>query len=385
MATQAAAAGHTVELVSPTRLCLGAFTRHVQRVHRVPSFGREPAQWLEAVIQLLRSRRYDVLLPTQEQAAILCRDASRIRELGVGLAVPSFDSLLRVQDKAAQYVTLRDLSLPHPRTWIVRAPEGLSAIEPPVYLKAPIGTASNAVRLIESHAQLRAAAAELNFHNGIIAQQCLPGPLVIIQAVFEAGELVRSHANLRERNGSSGSACVKRSINLPEASELVRELGQQLSWHGALSLDAILTPTGPSCIDINPRLVEPGNAWRSGTDLVDALIAVSLRHAPEPSRPSSADVRTHQLLLAILGAAEGAHGRRRIGRELATCLLRRGPYSDSIEELTPMRGDPLAAAPVVAATLTTLVSPRTWRWFAGGAVSAYALTPEAWTKITDHH
>ena len=42
VATQLSAAGHVVEVVSPTRFGLCGFTRHVRRVHRVPAFGRDP-------------------------------------------------------------------------------------------------------------------------------------------------------------------------------------------------------------------------------------------------------------------------------------------------------------------------------------------------------
>ena len=41
-------------------------------------------------------------------------------------------------------------------------------------------------------------------------------------------------------------------------------LGQRLARRGALSADAILTAAGPVYRDINPRLVEPANAWRRG-------------------------------------------------------------------------------------------------------------------------
>jgi hypothetical protein len=46
------------------------------------------------------------------------------------------------------------------------------------------------------------------------------------------------------------------------------------------------------------------------------------------------------------------------------------------------RGDLRAAAPVTAAALATLVRPALWRHFAGGAVSAYSLTPSGWHELT---
>jgi predicted ATP-grasp superfamily ATP-dependent carboligase len=382
VATQAAVAGHVVEAVAPTWLGPASFTRHVRRVHRVPAFGRDPERWLEATLEVLRTGGHDVLLGTHDQVALLSRDAARVSELGVALAVPPFASLLRVQDKVAQATTLREVGLPHPPTWVATSREELVArATPPVYLKAPIGTASNAVRLASDRVGLLHAARDLELADGVVVQDSVPGPLVMVQAVFDHGDLLAWHVNLREREGSSGGACAKRSIALPVIGNHLESLGGALQWHGALSLDAILTPDGPSYIDVNPRLVEPANAWRAGVDLVGALLAVSMGERVNPLPPGRPGVRTHQLLLAVLGAAQRGGGRRGIARELAAALTHRGPYAGSTEELTPLGGDPLAAIPVAAAALATLAHPASWRLFTDGAVSAYALTPTAWKQI----
>ena len=310
VATQAASGGHVVDAVAPTRLSPASFTRCVRRVHRVPAVGQDPECWLEATLDVLRAGDYDVLLPTQEQVAVLSRDAHRVDELGVALAVPPFASLLRVQDKMAQAETLCGVGLPHPPTWIARSrAELLTRATPPVYLKAPIGTASNAVQPARDGAELLDAANHLELADGIVVQDLVPGPLVMIQAVFQNGGLIAWHVNLRERQGSSGGACGKRSIAMPVVGDHLATLGGALEWHGALALDAIITPDGPSYIDINPRLVEPGNAWHAGVDLVGALIAVSRGEHVKPLPSGRPGVRTHQLLLAVLGAAQRGSGR----------------------------------------------------------------------------
>ncbi len=381
VATQASAAGHRVEVVTPGRVGLARFTRHVRRVHHVPAYGRDPYGWLEATLAVLRSGGHDVLMPTQEQAAILAREAGAVRELGVALAVPPFASLARVQDKLAQARTLRELGLPQPDASVARsARELLDRATPPVYLKVPIGTASAGVRRAGDGASLAAASRELSFADGgVLVQRALEGRLAMVQAIFDRGRLVAWHVNVREREGASGGASVKRSAWIPAVERHLDRLGGALTWHGALSLDAILTPGGPSYIDVNPRLVEPGNAWRAGVDLVDALLRVSCGEPVERLDTGRSDVRTHQLLLGVLGAA--ARGRRAVLRELLDAAARRGPYAGSTEELTPARRDPLAAVPVAAATAATLAAPRSRRLFTDGAVSGYALTPAAWREI----
>ena len=224
VATQLAAAGHTVEVLTPDRFALTRFTRHVAAVHEVPAYGADPLRWLEAALAVLSGAKFDVLLPTQEQAAVLSLSAERVRA-------------------------------------------------------------------------------------------------------------------------------------------------------------AILTPDGPCYIDVNPRLVEPANAWWSGVDLVDMMLRISVGESPAPVRPGRSDVRTHQLLLAVLAAA--AVGRAAVIRELLEAARGRGPFQDSHEELTPLHADPLAAVPLLLTSVATLVQPRAWRRFATGAVTSYALTPRGWKMIVD--
>jgi glutathione synthase/RimK-type ligase-like ATP-grasp enzyme len=365
-ATQLGAAGHEVHVLSPDPLCLARFTRHVRRVHRVPAYGLDPFGWLEAALGVLRGG-FDVLLPTQEQVAVLSLEADRVHDLGVRMAVPPFAALRRVQDKLSAYATLTEVGLPQPRAVVASSAAELVAAQAlPVFVKTPIGTATSGVRHVTDREGLDRAARELDFP--VLVQEPVAGPVVMVQSIFDHGRLIAIHANLRTRTGASGGASAKRSIAADLVEEAVARLGGALDWHGALSLDAVLSDEGPVWIDVNPRLVEPGNAWRAGVDLVEALIA--RREQPR----ARAGVETRQLMIALLGAAQQRGARRAVLAELVRG--RRGA-----EELTPVRGDPLAAVPLAAVTGALLVHPGLWRHFAGGAVDNYALTPGAWEAI----
>jgi hypothetical protein len=201
------------------------------------------------------------------------------------------------------------------------------------------------------------------------------------QTVFRNGALVAFHANERTAEGASGGASHKTSRQLPDARRFLEVLGRDLGWHGALSADVILSESGPLFIDINPRLVEPANAWRSGVDLVGALLEIALGSTPPPEPDSRPDVATHQLLLAVLGAAQRKEGRGGVAHELLAAARRAGGYARSTEELTPAGHDPLALLPVAMASLATLVRPASWSWFASGSVENYALSPAGWEAI----
>jgi hypothetical protein len=467
VAGRLSASGHHVEVLSPDRLCLCRFTRHVRRVHVVPSYGADPLAWLDAALAVYRHGEFDLLFPTQEQVAVLSHSAGRLASGGIWTAVPPFEALRAVQDKVSASATLRALRIPQPTTAFVASADDLRAWRSlPVFIKTPIGTATSGVRLIDSVGALRSCADELEAAGvfagsvvaaggvvaggasaggavdggaagsaavdggaagaaavdggaagsaavdggaagsaavdggdagsaaaptgapadgqalGVIAQEPAAGPLVMVQAVFAHGELVAAHANLRVREGARGGASHKRSLDQPAVVVGHLEcLGRALRWHGGLSADAVLTDAGPEFIDINPRLVEPGNAWRSGVDLVGAMVDVARGGAAEAQPPGRPGVATHQLLVAAVGAGANDGTRRAVAAEIWAALAHTGLYRGSAEELTPVRGDPRAALPVIAATALMLVRPAAGRRLAAGSVADYALTPAGWDTL----
>ena len=387
-ATLLSQAGHRVEALSPDPLCLCQFTRHVRRVHRVPAYGADPLGWLDAALAIAGRQHADVLFPTQEQVAVMSVAAPRLRGAGLRTAVPDFTALAAVQDKLTAYATLTRLGLPQPPATIATSRDELVSAGPlPVFVKTPIGTASAGICQVTMTGQLRRLANQYDGDGvfaggGVLAQQPATGPLVMVQSVFARGRLIAFHAAERTGEGAAGGASHKRGIELPAVREHIAILGGALGWHGALSADVILSPHGPQFIDINPRLVEPVNAYRSGVDLVSALLDTACSGTAEPQATGRPGVQTHQLLLALLGAAQHDGRRRDIARQLWAALSRQDGYHASTEELTPLRHDPLTVVPVAIAALATLIRPGTWRHFTSGSVEAYALTPAAWRHIS---
>jgi hypothetical protein len=387
-ATLLSQAGHHVEALSPDPLCLCRFTGHVQRVHRVPAYGADPLGWLDAALAIAGERDADVLFPTQEQVAVMSCEAGRLAGAGLRTAVPGFTALAAVQDKLSATATLSRLGLPQPPSAVITSAAELASAGPlPLFIKTPVGTASAGVCRVTTAGQLRRLAGQYEKDGvfdagGVLAQQPVAGPLAMVQSVFAQGELIAFHGAERTREGAAGSASHKLGIDLPAVREHVRVLGAALRWHGALSADVILSADGPQFIDINPRLVEPVNAYLSGVDLVATMLDIACGVSPAPRPAGRPGVQTHQLLLAVLGAAQHGGRRRDVARQLLGALSGREDYRASAEELTPLNHDPLAGLPVLIAATAALIRPGTWHYFTSGSVEAYALTPSAWDQIT---
>ena len=97
-----------------------------------------------------------------------------------------------------------------------------------------------------------------------------------------------AHISRQSANGSTGTA--------------------RLSVDYIMPIDSAV----PLLIDCNPRLVEPVNAYRAGTDLVDLLLRVSLGETPAALPDSREGVVTHLAMQALLGCASRGGTRRDI-------------------------------------------------------------------------
>ena len=376
-------AGHRVELVSSDPICLGRFSRFVSRMHQAPASGADPDGYLAAVMDVVKSRRIDVLLPVHEQAYLFAAARKQLPS-GLGIALADFEAFEQVQSKAGLADLLMRLKVPQPKTDIVRSADEFAAERPyPFFVKAAFGTASVGVwRVGDAHrrdAVLLQLEAQNAFAEGLLVQAAISGALERTQAVFDHGRLVASHIYRQVAEGPGGGDVLKISVVDAPVRETVARIGQALQWHGALSFDYIRdheTRT-PYFIDANPRLVEPMNAWFSGVDLPGALLQVSLGESPPAQADGRAGVLTRLGLMGLSDVALHRQRRRDILREIALLASNSGRYRGSREELVPLLTDPCCAIPLAVVVARLLLTPQAAIRFTDSTVAAYSLTPQA--------
>jgi predicted ATP-grasp superfamily ATP-dependent carboligase len=376
-------AGHQVELVSSNPICLGRFSRFVNRVHRAPASGVDPDGYLAAVIEIVKTASIDALIPVHEQAYLFAAARERL-PAGLGIALADFDAFEQVQSKARFAALLSRLKVTQPQTDIIRSAVEFVAERPtPFFVKAAFGTASAGVWRVGDLRQRDALLLQLEqqnaFADGLLVQAAVIGALERTQAVFDHGRLVASHIYRQVVEGPGGGDVLKISVNRAEVRETVERIGQALAWHGALSFDYIRDDaTGtPHFIDANPRLVEPMNAWLSGVDLPGALLQISLGEAPPVQREGREGVLTRLGLMGLLDAARRRDRRRDIWREIGLLISSSGRYRGSREELVPLLTDPWCAIPLAVVVARLLRAPEAAARFSDTTVAAYSLTPSA--------
>lgn len=383
-------AGHTVDVCDPAPFSLGHFSRFVRHVYRCPPVGRDPFGYLDFVLSRLATGDYDVLLPIHEQAFLFSRVKARFPGT-VGLALTEFQSFEQAQSKASFVTLLRQLAIPHPPTRLASSEQDLRTETGfPFFLKTAYGTATSGVWKISSPEQLDSAIerlktqAALDGSDEVLVQQLATGRLERIQTVFAHGVLVAWHGYRQEEEGNGGGDISKVSVYRRVVRDYVERIGQQLGWHGALSLDYFFDQqTGtPQFIDANPRLVEPMNGVFSGVNLADKLVKVSLGEeiddAPVAGREGT---RSHMLLMALLEIGTRRRSRVALLREVERALRGHGRYLGSHEELLPITMDPVSAVPLSYVLSRLLIQPGSASALGTQAVEAYALSSQAVRQI----
>lgn len=372
-------AGHHLEVLDSSLTCICRFSRWVQRVHRCPIPAADPLGYLQAVNSVFAAGRFDVLLPTHEQAWLFAAARSRL-DVADRVAVAGPEAFARVQSKIECARLLDEVGLPQPRWGIVDSPEDLAHWEPTFYLKAPFSTAGAGVRRVMkveeaegAFVALRAMAPDIP----LMIQAAAEGEYAQVQALFDHGRLVAAHESVRTAVGIGPSAAGRVSVRHAFAREDVARVGERLRWHGGLTLDYLFTSTEHRYIECNPRTVEPANATASGVDLPALQLDLSLGRHPAEVPPGRAGIRTHGSLAILLGAAAYRGTRRAVLAEGLRLAFRRGPYRHSQERLTNPWRDPPSTIPLLVAVARVMITPGAAHRLARAAVGAYSMTPEA--------
>ena len=371
--------GHHVEICDPSPWCLSRFSRFVRKFHRCPGLRDDPSGYLDFIERLFATGQFDVLLPSHEQGFLFARVRQRLAGR-VGLALPDFESYRTAHSKAGFSRLLDRLDLPQPPTRIVTSAQMLrDAVRFPAVVKTSVGTASRGIWFVRDAGALEIALRDLEasgaFDDAVLVQDLIAGTTEKAQSVFCRGRMIGFHAYRQIAAGVGGGEAIKQSVSRPVVRAHVENIGRQLNWHGALSVDYIVpdNDASPSLIDCNPRLVEPINAHRSGVDLVGLLLLISLGEMPAALPEGQPGVLTHLAMQALLGCASRDGTRRDIVRECRRLYAASGPYAGSSEELTPVELDWMSAVPLWMTAAFLLVSPKSAVKLARGGFGAHLL------------
>jgi predicted ATP-grasp superfamily ATP-dependent carboligase len=287
--------GYRVHVSSHERRSLAGASRFATATALVPSPLLAPAEYTDAIAELVRRRRVDVLLPVTEQSLLALLPA-RDRFAGVSVAAPPLDALRRISNKSELLVHADKQGIAVPRQAVLESPgtarDALGALSFPVVVK-PARSIHEGGFFNVKHA---AGAAELAARLAafppaaypLIVQERIVGPGTGIFLLLWDGRLLATfaHRRLREMPPSGGVSVYSESIAAdPALVAASRALLDDFGWHGVAMVEYKRDArTGtPYLMEINGRF------WGSlqlavdaGVDFPALLVAAALGQPVAP-------------------------------------------------------------------------------------------------------
>lgn len=296
---------------------------------RTPSLSRNPAGYLATLIRELKSRPYDLLLPTFEESLLLAEFREEIESLTC-LLLPPFETMWQLHHKPSLYNLCCELDIPAPPSVTRLNPanlnEQVSGLPFPVVLKLPASNNSVGREYCDTMAELverfHAVYAHETQHQAEppFVQQKIDGEAIYTLMLCHEGRKLGEvlYRPLRTFPENGGTSSHRESIQHPQIAELTARLAAATNWSGFLGLDFIVDRADgtPYLIDANPRANPAVHlGYLGGVDWTGLLIDVQRGHQPPPmmARPG---VRNSTPLLDALWLMEGLLPRKNWGPNL---------------------------------------------------------------------
>ncbi|KAK0733554.1 hypothetical protein B0T26DRAFT_26488 [Lasiosphaeria miniovina] len=296
--------GHKVHAICPPGKGLLRFMKRV-KIHPLPPHA-ENRHWHIQVLALAQRLDIQVMIPTQDEVAILATRSYLYHDIGVSMTIPALTSLSLIMDKITAANTIRALTnFDQPRWRVISNNAELLSFSHdspelfPAFVRQPLRTRGNEILVVYSQADLERLTTpwiENAFRregplSQLLVQGAVEGQLQNVQGIFNRGMMIKSHSWRRPdaayRIDSKFASSRKESLPARHSFRaMLAYLGQRLCWTGPLAMELIeLADTDTVLVmDVSPYLAEPMNAYLSGKDLVESILEIkTTEEHPEPN------------------------------------------------------------------------------------------------------
>jgi len=243
---------------------------------------------MNELLDLVSKKKFDVFLPLMSENSLL-ELAKRKNEFEqyTRLALPSFDQLSILNNKAKVALILDELGIPRPKTYFVESGSTLDSIKRmngfPLLIKPFRGEGAKGVKIINNPEELEDSYNEITQNWGpALIQQYIPGiKHTAVYLLNKDSEIRRFfvHRAIREFPVSGGPTCFLESVKYEPIYEYGLKLLQRANFTGLAAMEFIVDSNDgkPKIIDVNPRFYGPLQcAISAGVDLPFAVYNMTI-------------------------------------------------------------------------------------------------------------
>jgi predicted ATP-grasp superfamily ATP-dependent carboligase len=277
IARQLHRAGHVVCVAESfaDHICHGS--RAVDREFVVPPVRQQPAEYVDALVDIVARESIDVLVPTCEEALYLARARARFEERCRVLA-GDFAQLLVLHDKWRFVRRMEQLGLPVPRTTLLTSADDLArrlaAGDGDSLVLKPVWSRFAARTVVRPVLPERTAHVRPTQEDPWVAQEFVAGREISTYGVAHAGR-ISAHVTypISVTLPGGGPTVVYEPIDHPSALEFARTLVAALSLTGQFGIDFIESPDGTlRALECNPRTTGGVHCFDGTPEFPEALL-----------------------------------------------------------------------------------------------------------------
>lgn len=303
LARKFARSGCRVLVAESSRAQLCARSRAVARSFSLPPPNRAPSAFIDALVDVVREERVDVLVPTCEEIFWVSHGLDRLSPLCTVWAAP-LDRLRQLHSKWEFVELARSVGLPVPFTQL-----GTSGVEPPYVLKPVFSRFGTEVQVVTGDPPV------VDLDRGWVAQEFLAGQQICTYSVAVDGRLVAHAAYATEFTAGPGACIAFEPADCPAVDSWVERFVKGIEFTGQIAFDFIVGESGEALpLECNPRAT-------SGVHLLpDELSAIFLGDPPlSPLRPTGSRAMITMAMLSFgLASVRSWRGLRRWGSVFRT-------------------------------------------------------------------
>ncbi len=283
-------AGYEVHAITHTYLSPTIWSKYAKKHYIFPFPEEKPKEYLEALLNLLKSVPFSCIMPMDEAATLIILQHKDQIESYTQLPLPDVNKFNLANDKWEVLQLAKRLGIPIPKSYLPineeEIKQTISQLGFPLIIKARKGSGSRGVKRINNQAEFEKFYPFIKHKHGTpIIQECLPweGQGVGVGMLVQNGKTLLhfSYKRLREFPVKGGPSTLRESTHQQDIIHFSSELLKEISWTGVAMVEFKMDNRDqlPKLMEINPRFWGSLQlAQVSGVNFPDALYKMMQRN-----------------------------------------------------------------------------------------------------------
>ena len=286
--------GFRVVAASSKPCCASFYSRSVRERIVMPSEVREPEACLAFLLDLVRRRRFEMIIPLGDVVTdLVSRNREEFSECAKLVVVP-YDVFRYGRDKVETMKAAARCGVPLPNTWYPEE-QDLNQIarevQYPVLVKPAVANGARGIHYVHDKEELVRKYDEVSKAFGrTFVQELIPHAGMQYKAdiiLDRDGTLLAGvvYNKIRYYPPAGGSSVLNKSVHHPELLEYATRLARSIGWFGMCDFDFIhdVRDNTPKIMEINPRFPESFRMCAiAGVDFPDILYRMACGEKVRP-------------------------------------------------------------------------------------------------------